>query len=285
MWNKTKKLPCVAHLRMSACIAALLLIGAAPADQATDFVRRGNGAFQQDDLDTALEFYDQAEERITDPGLVAYNQAVTLYRQGRWREAELRFRCSVEGADAVRKTRSYYGLGNALVMQGGDEDVIALQAAVEAYRLCRKQPGLSPEMLHKTNHNLEVARLLLLQAKAKAANRPPKPEDGSNQTQEQKNAAKKYGPENNNTGDPNNQANSEPGNKEKSQGGKEKPGQTDQTTPGAGRLPTLPDEDKLVPLSSEDAQLYLQEAVRRIEQQRRQDWQSRQPAAKNVKDW
>src|SRR5262249_38763613 len=83
-------------LLVLACVA-----GSSSAD-AEEQVRQGNAAFDRGDYETAVALYQQAGTRISDPGLAAFNEGTALYRLGRYREAELRFRCCREDAEGAR---------------------------------------------------------------------------------------------------------------------------------------------------------------------------------------
>jgi hypothetical protein len=88
-------------------VVAVLLPGAAPNATVEDLLRRGNAAFDAGDYAAAVGFYDRAEERATDPGLVAYNKATALYRLAladakdsykRFRTAEVYYRAAAASA-------------------------------------------------------------------------------------------------------------------------------------------------------------------------------------------
>lgn len=69
-------------------------------------MRLGNAAFGQKDYDAAVNFFEAAEARTADPGLVAFNKAAALYRLGRYAEAERHYRMCLEDAEGPRKAQA-----------------------------------------------------------------------------------------------------------------------------------------------------------------------------------
>jgi tetratricopeptide (TPR) repeat protein len=264
---------------------ALVAVSAAPPAPPDHFVREGNEAFGRDEYDKALELYGRAEERITDPGLVAFNEGVALYRAGRLREAELHFRRALDGAKGARRARALYDLGNCLLQQAANRDVKGLEAAITSFGACARDPDADVPLRENAVHNLELARLLWLEAR-KAAKDAPSPKDddgGEGASPGDKNDQRGRG------GDPGAQearpdARGQAGVQPQPDGGP-KPIETTQQTPGKGNLPTLPDRDELVPLAPEDVAAHLQQAAARILRERREYRQSAAPAVRGVKDW
>ena len=68
--------------------SALWLCAASP----TDWVRRGNTAFERGDFAEALALYRRAEAEARDPGLVSYNLAAAHYELGQFAEQAFLFR-------------------------------------------------------------------------------------------------------------------------------------------------------------------------------------------------
>ena len=61
---------------------------------------------------------------------------------------------------------------------------------------------------------------------------------------------------------------------------------TNQRTPGKGNLAVLPDSDELVPMTPEDAEAYLRQAVERILGERREyQQQAARSTSRDVLDW
>lgn len=282
--------------RPVAAVASLVLLAAAAAPGPLELVRRGNAAFDRADYAAAVDLYTAAEDRVADPGLVAFNEAAALYRlagqpenAGKrlalYREAELHYRRCLEDAAGTRRAEALYGLGNSLLQQGAGRDPEPLQAAVRAYEECLAVDGLSPQLAADARHNLELAKLLRQQAKAAKKDRheddpdenhnPLKPPPGRDD-------ATQPGSEEQMSGTP-----SPSGEKVRAQ---PQPGQepikTDEQSPGAGNLPPVPDKDELVPMPPEDATAHLERAATQVLRERHdhQHMTARAPST-GVKDW
>jgi Ca-activated chloride channel family protein len=262
-----------------------LLLGAVSIGQAEDFLRRGNAEYAQADFAAAVDWYNRAEESAADPGLVACNEAAALYRLGRFREAELHYRYAREEATGVRLARLLYSLGNCIVQQAQDRDAPRLREAIRFYELCMQQKAADAALVADARHNLELARLLWLKAKAaRPGGEPNNPDQGNEDDQPRD-------PDDTGLrGDPlralDGRGRSEPLSGVQPDRGST-PNDTDQPPPpGKGNLPTLPDTDDLAPLSPEDAAEHLKEAAARIARERQEHARVMTPAIpSNVKDW
>lgn len=272
--------------RKALMLVAIVLAAAAPVD-VDDLLRRGNAAYADEDYADALQLYEQAEERATDPGLVAFNKAAALYRLDRFREAELHYRRCLEDSLAPRvvgmrprQARAWYDLGNCLLKQAPD-DRKTIEQALDCYRESmgladEDQELLAKELLANVRHNFEVARLLWLEARAKSpdAEEPDHPKQGPSKESKQNGSASSKG---------------DPGKTDEK--GTEKTGDR----PGAakdgkklaalGKLLVLPDEDKLVPLAPEDTMHFLDETRARVLRERREYRRLAVPPSEHVKDW
>src|SRR5262249_42162994 len=241
---------------------ALALLSAGPADT-EDLVRQGNAAFEKGDFAAAVRYYDLAEERITDPGLVAFNKAAALYRLGQDPRAAEHDRRGLEAPPGPRRARVLFGLANSLLQQARARDARTLERAVALYRECRAQEGADPDLIADAEYNMELARLLWVKAMANPQDPEsnPGPEDGS------------QAPRPRNTPDPNRGARggeqAPPAGEGKPMPGdppdpRQNPRDSDERAPGRGNQPTLPDLDDLTPLSPQETTAYLEEAARRI---------------------
>jgi Ca-activated chloride channel family protein len=259
---------------------ALLLISAAPGQQAEHLIRQGNQAFDRGDFERALKLYEHAEPRSTDPGLAAFNEGATLYRLGRFAEAEAHYRRALEGAGGARQVQGLYNLGTCLLRQGGKSEQ-SLREALMCFEKCLLHADANAELRSDAAHNLELARLLWQEARrAGRENPPPDQETGGNPAgadQENQPAGTEPG-----TADP---ARKDRAGQHTAIEGGPKALETSEQTPGQGNLRPLPDRDDLVPLTPEDAAAYLDQAARRILQEQRAYRQAAPPAAANVKDW
>jgi len=229
-------------------------VGAVPSDSA-DLTQRANAAFAAGDFAGALAHYERAEERTPDPGLIAFNKGATLYRLGRWREAQLCYLRCLEDQQAPppRRARALYDLGNSLMRAGADEKSAAtLELAIKFYRICLTDPA-GKELQGQARHNLELARLLWNEVRAGKPPEDPGQGEGSNppEKKEEKDGDKSS----DNGGEP------EEGKQsgqlktalEQALQSKQKARELEEQLAGKGNLRTLPDNDQLAPLDSNDA--------------------------------
>lgn len=266
---------------------SVVLVGAAPRDDPEELLRRGNDAFSRGDFRTALDWYQRAEERSTDPGLVAFNEAAAWYRLGDYREAELHYRRCREDAVGQRRARVLFDLANAIVQRAETRDVSLLEQAIGFYEECLRNDEAGEELKENARDNLELARVLLIRAKQAKKERnsdnsdsdnpqPPKPMD--------------TGPAPRHTADA---RLGSPDARDARQFQLDKKGglaqgatSTQQPRPGMGNLPPIPDQDELAPLSPEDTTAYLEQLTARIVRERKAGKQrSLSGPPRGVKDW
>ena len=254
---------------------------------AEEMIRRGNAAYERGDYDAATSAYTEAESRITDPGLAAFNKAAALYQKGLYREAESHYRCCLEDAEGLRRIQAWYGLGAALLQQGRERGADVLREAIRCYEECLRQPGITPELADDARHNLELAKLLLPLVPPKSSEKPnDKPEEHEDRPKP---------PERHEIPD---QAGMQQFGKGKADRGAEKKRigreqskdaeQGDEGTQGAAtELPPVPDQDELAQMSREDAQEHLRRAALRIlsEQRAHQKERRMRGSDENGLDW
>jgi tetratricopeptide (TPR) repeat protein len=233
-----------------------------PSPGPVELVRRGNTAFHREDYERAAAAYAQAAERLTDPGLAAFNRAGALYRQGRYREAELVYRCCLEDAAGWRRIHALVGLGNAQVQQGPERGAGVLREAIRRYEECLREDGLDPDLVTDVRHNLELAKLLLVQALARPQDPPSSPPDAGQesprpqgQRDEPRDGGEQPGPGGLDPRGDRVPVQRQPG---------MDPQATEEPAPGAGQLPPVPDQEEMAPLSREDAENHLRRAAARI---------------------
>jgi tetratricopeptide (TPR) repeat protein len=248
-------------------LLSLFLVSRGPADDPDELLREGNAAFARGDYAGALEVYSRAEERTHDPGRVAFNEATALYRLGRFREAELYYRRCREDADETRRGRVLYNLGTCVLRQSAGHSRRRLDEAIGLFEECLALPAADPDLHQDARHNLELARLLRLQA---PAGQPPDAESEPPEEEPPRERPKGVEPsvEAQRAADGRRQGRAEPafGARDEAGAGAEN---TAQAPPGKGNLPVLPDEDALVPMTPEEATEYLRQAADRIEHDRR----------------
>jgi hypothetical protein len=154
------------------------------------------------------------------------------------------------------------------------------------YELCLQQEAADGALIADARHNLELARLLWLKAKArKDGGEPNTSEQENNNEQKNQNDAGLQGdPTRAMMQDERGKAGTLAG--MPNDAGATPAGMEKTPPPGKGNLPTLPDTDDLAPLSAEDAADYLEQAAARIQQERQEHLHQPVPAlSSNVKDW
>jgi Ca-activated chloride channel family protein len=262
-------------------LLAFLVVSALPLDSTEDLVREGNRLFEQGKFEQALARYSSAEELTTDPGLVAFNEGVVLYRLGRYRDALLHFRRSNEDAVGTRQARLLYNLANCLVHEANGRDKAKLREAIDCYDRSIAHDAAAAELRADATYNRELARTLL------------EKKDSTQDTEEpitEKPEPKKPDKEQDPAADMTPQgveASGRPDHAETPAAkGNAAPTASDQQAPGQGNLPPIPDQDDLVPLTREDALQYLGQAAARIGQEQKEYRISSRPKIPSaMKDW
>jgi Ca-activated chloride channel homolog len=265
-----------------AVIALLpLLISAEPPSSVEDAMRQGNAAFARQQFEDALTWYAKSESITDDPGLVAFNQGAALFRLGRFDEAAAHYqRCLEDQAiPAARLARANYDYGTAL-LQADAKDRRRLEQAIAAFRRCLDS---QPEADLRTDAiaNLELAKLLWLQAKPYPNVEPP---NGADEFPERPSSIDPRG-----GNDPTKALGNTPGMAD--EGGPDKngvdhPGLSNSKKKLAhGPLQVLPDSDKLTPLTPDETTAHLEQIVDRLRRERRSYWQQAAPTPAQVKDW
>jgi tetratricopeptide (TPR) repeat protein len=270
---------------------ALALLGAAPAADPEALLREGNAAFARGDFARAAALFERAEVRATDPGLVAFNLAAAKYRIAEadgspqaLLEAEQAYRCCTEPG-APRRAAALYGLGNCLLLKAGDRDAATLKAAIESYDRCLREAGPDEALAADVRYNRERARLALQQLLAQSGrpkeDRPSGEDDNPDRPDRQ--------PLQNPNGDlgPDGQGGTQAGPATVKPGPGQNPVQSEERPPGGqGTLPPVPDRADPAPLSPQDAATHLEQATRRILEERQAHRRGNvRPPAPTVRDW
>jgi tetratricopeptide (TPR) repeat protein len=265
-------------------LVAPALLGSAAGNDATWWLLRGDDAYERGEYSAAAGAYSKAELGTSDPGLVAFNKAAALYRQGRYGEAGSYYERCLEDAEDGRLSQAFYNLANCLVQQAQDTDAGALERAIANYERCLRQEPKGSTLAEDARANLELTKALLARAKA---NRAVRNESEAAGGRDPKNADDA----------PRASISPEPGSRERnadlarrlpmSTDGGEEPSPSDQAPPpGKGNLPPIPDRDKVLPLSSEETAAYLKKAAQRIAEERRQHHKgSIHARPSSVPDW
>ena len=270
---------------------ALALVGAAPGPDPEVLLREGNEAFARGDFARAAALYEKAEVRATDPGLVAFNLAAAKYRLAEadgspqaLLEAEQAYRCCIEPG-APRLAAALYGLGNCLLLKAGDRDAATLKAAIECYDRCLREANPDEALADDVRYNRERARLALQQLLAQSGR--PK-EDRPNGEDDHNPERPDRAPLQNPNGDlgPDGQG-GQAGPAMVKPGPGQGPVPSDERPPGGqGTLPPVPDRADPAPLSPQDAAAHLEQANRRILEERQTYRRGNvRPPAPAVRDW
>jgi tetratricopeptide (TPR) repeat protein len=254
-------------------------------------IRRANAAFLRDELAAAEPLYAAAEERTADPGLVAFNKAAVLFQKGEFREAELHYARVLDDKSCPpdRAARAWFNRGTCLLKRGGGAPVY--RSAVACFERCLDLNPPDAPLQADARHNLELAKLLWVEANKKAAKpetpntRPPQEElpeappplGGS---EEQPGLAEPGGNEGPNGPRPTQQPVPAPA-------PGSRPRDTDTKAPGTNaNLEALKDADQVQPLSPEDTREYLRRTAARLERERHEMLKMLYgPDRPGVRDW
>jgi tetratricopeptide (TPR) repeat protein len=268
------------------CLLAVFTAGAAPEASPEELVRQGNAASDREEFAAALALYERAEERITNPGLVAHNKATVLYRLGRFDEAARCYESALEDASGARQAALLYDLGNCRLHQSQGTSAERLKSAVECFARCLKHEGIDNQLHDDARHNLELAKLLWLKAQQTPGNSEPgnqheQPKDPPKTEDKQPKEPKGNG---NETGtapkaDPQHGGAAEIDPRH----GSQQPIPTQEPPPpGQGNLPPIPDNAELVRMAPEDAVAHLQRAAAKVLRERRQHQETSAPKPSRV---
>lgn len=263
-------------------ICCLALVGAAPtqADSPEELVRRANEAFRAGDADGADKLYAAAEERTTDPGLVAFNRAAVLFDRAMagaaekhlFREAEKQYERVLDDAacPAERAAKAWFNRGTCLLARGGTLGVY--RSAIACFEHAIDSPAADTDLKRRAAHNLELAKLRWNEERKKAA----KPEEESPNKKLPPEEEKQSRPEPERPGGPDQNTGTETthGATQPQVGPQpqqvpvpkngDKPTPTEQKTAGNNPNLTMPeDRDEVQKLSPEEARAYLQETAKR----------------------
>jgi tetratricopeptide (TPR) repeat protein len=253
-------------------------------------IRAGNAAVARGEFDKADEWYAAAEERTPDPGLVAFNKANALFHRDRFTEAERHYTRALDDADSppARRASALYNRGVCLLKQGG---LAKLRAAIESFDRCLAGSPDDAALVADARHNLELAKLLWVEARAREQKKPlpndpppdsppdPRPERPTPQTLDP------FGEQDQLTAD-RSQQNGGPPEAIRGAGKGSTPRPTDEQTAGKGKAPVLGKEDKLPDLTPDQVRQYWEGLAVRVANDRRTTAALTAPPERpNVKDW
>ena len=248
-----------------------LLSAATPPGSASgspnDLIREANAAFLRGDTEAADQLYAAAEERTADPGLVAFNRGAVLFQREEYRAAEVHYARALDdrACPPERAVRAWYNRGTCLLRRGGDAG--AYRSAIACFERCLELGTADESLQADARHNLELAKVLWAEANRKAA----KPESPNSIPPEEQNeppvvppGMENQDPSGSDPGDRSTNPNGARPNRQQARAPAGPPGAQKDTTsqaPGNNQaLQVLPDQDKPVELSPEDARAHLKVA-------------------------
>jgi tetratricopeptide (TPR) repeat protein len=166
-----------------ACLALVAAAPPIPQESPEELVRRANELFRDGKTAEADALYAAAEERTTDPGLVAFNRAAIFFERGQFREAEKLYDQVLDDAacPAARAARAWYNRGTCLLNRGGSLSVY--RSAIACFEHTLESPAADEPLKADARHNLELAKLLWIeQAKKEQQEQkkdPPSPNENA----------------------------------------------------------------------------------------------------------
>ena len=268
----------------------LAVIAAAPSSERTpeEWLREANAAVARGDFDAAEKLYMLAEDRTQDPGLVAFNKGYAHFRRREFDRAEQHYTRALDDRDCPpeRRANALYNRGVCLLSQGG---LAKLRAAIDSFERCLAMDPAEPRLVGDARHNLELAKLMWAEARAKERKKPLPNEPTDDEpptpqpTRPEVPQYDPFAPENLGTESGRRYGGAE------SLGPQAKGGTpkgTDQTTGGKGNQPVLANADRLPDWNDQQVREYLDHLAGRLARERRGTAVLTAPAERpNVKDW
>ncbi len=275
------------------------LLAAAPPQVETpdDLIRRANDVFRAGDKDTADRLYTAAEERTTDPGLVAFNRGAVQFDRKQYRDAELSYARVLKDAacPSERAAKAWYNRGTCLLHRGGSIEVY--RVAIACFEHTLDNPAADEQLKDRAADNLELAKLLWNEERKKERNKKKTPNtdvppEESNQPKPQ--PENRAGGNETKPGDETNPAKKDETTPKKG-GAQPKQVPKDTTNPTETEKPTvgnnanlevLKDDDKVQSLSERDARTNLAETAKRIKREQQSLLRTLYgPDRPTVRDW
>jgi tetratricopeptide (TPR) repeat protein len=273
-------------------VGLVALVAAAPQDTRPpdELIRAGNAAVGRGEFDAAEKLYAAAEERTTDPGLVAFNKAAAHFHRREYAAAEQHYTRALDdaAAPAERRARALYNRGVCLVKRER-AGLGEYRTAIDSFERCLGMAPADPGLVADARHNLELAKLLWAAARAKERKKPlpNEPTDDEPPQPQPPRPDPAY--------DPFDPANGGPDGGPRYAGGTEPLGSaskggtprgTDAKTGGKGNQPVLANADRLPEWTDRQVREYLDRLAGRLAKDRRGTAVLTAPAERpNVKDW
>jgi tetratricopeptide (TPR) repeat protein len=280
--------------RLTICLALAggVFLGAGPAREpgADELIRRASALYLAGNTDEADRLYALAEEKTTDPGLVAFDRAAVLFQKGDYRAAELHYARVLADASCPpeRAARAWYNRGTCLLKRGGSSSVY--RSSIDCLERCLLAPAGEEPLKADARHNLELAKLLWNESRSKAGKKNEGPNDQPKEDQPGDPQPPKQGgmgpTEPGDTGEPKaNQKSVVQPDTAPPPGAKPTPTQT--RTPGSASEPQpLQDTSEVQALSPEDTREHLKRTAERLKKDRRDLWKALTgPERPGIMDW
>lgn len=162
------------HVAAPILFAVLLLAASPPTED--DLIRTANAAFLRSEYESAARFYEEAEERTGDPGLVAFNRAAVQFQRGEFADAERLYARVLDDRDCPRDRaiNAWFNRGACLLRRGGDARVY--HSAIACFERCLDLKPSDAKFRTDAEYNLELAKVLWIKANADSP-RPLRPND------------------------------------------------------------------------------------------------------------
>ena len=150
-------------------VVFLLFPGQTMAETARGFIEKGNAAYQKEDFDNALSFYDKAVEKDPQSPYVHFNRGNAFYKKGDYAQALSAYEQSlVNRPDRTLLSKSKLNMGNTLhrtaeqLQQTDPESALAMyNESIGHYRAAMEHN----EQLAEAGKNIELTKLRLQQLK------------------------------------------------------------------------------------------------------------------------
>ncbi len=133
------------------CGVASIYTPMAHAASAKSLVEKGNKAYAEGDVNTALQAYTEAQEKLPDDAIIAFNRGIALYQQGNYEEAQKAFSNALKSDDITLQAATHLNVGNCLFsqarLQNDQRDLETAKKTLEnSLPLYRKAFKLNPEL-------------------------------------------------------------------------------------------------------------------------------------------
>ena len=159
--------PAASHMALpqySAWTAVVLVAGVGVLDESPWYwMRRGNRAYENGEMDTALMVYQNAARAFPTRHEFNFNQGVVHYQKKQWVQARLQFAAALATSDQQLEAKAHFNLGNtryAEVLSGGFARSSAVESLWRAIDHYRNALLVDPEF-EKARTNIHLAQMMI----------------------------------------------------------------------------------------------------------------------------